>query len=216
MPWFYLLLAAGGEAIFQKVTERQRDSEEGERGKEKQGWQMVFSAVAVAVALVMGMGWASSAKGEYALYIQPFNAQLAGRARTTLGLWLREHVPPDTLIAVDAAGQLPFYSRLPTMDMFGINDLHTAHLTIEELKAMGKTMGEGISGHEKMDLTYIVQVCKPEYIIIYGNMLDAVKEYERVDLPWTDAPELQEFLSIYARRKGASRQGMEDLRACSG
>jgi len=195
MPWFYLLLAAGAAAVYEGVLEWLRDK--------AQGWRAVLSAVAVAVAvvLVLDMGWASSVEGEYALYIRPFNARLAGRARTTLGLWLRENVPPDTLIAVDAAGQLPFYSRLPTVDMFGINDLHTAHLTPEELRAMGKTMGEGIPGHEKMDLTYIVQVRRPEYIIIYGNMLDAVKEYERVDLPWTDDPELRGFLSVYRRRE---------------
>ncbi len=100
---------------------------------------------------------------------------------------------PGTLIAVDAAGQLPCYSGLPAIDIFGINDLHIAHMKVEE-------MGRGTPGHEKLDLAYIVSR-RPAYIIIYGDMMEGVSAYEGVELPWTGDPRLRRFLSIYGRRQ---------------
>ncbi|MFO0632812.1 MAG: hypothetical protein U0168_08180 [Nannocystaceae bacterium] len=38
------------------------------------------------------------------------------------GTWMREHLPPDTLITVGAAGAVPYASELPTIDAFGLVD----------------------------------------------------------------------------------------------
>jgi hypothetical protein len=43
-----------------------------------------------------------------------------------LGRWLSVHGPADGTIAVAAAGALPYYSRLATIDMYGLNDAHIA------------------------------------------------------------------------------------------
>lgn len=51
-----------------------------------------------------------------------------GRAHTALGMWLRERYPADTVIAIGDAGAVPFYSRLTTIDMWGLNDSTIAHL----------------------------------------------------------------------------------------
>lgn len=40
----------------------------------------------------------------------------------TAGEWLRDNVPPDTLLTVGAAGAVPYASRLPTVDAFGLVD----------------------------------------------------------------------------------------------
>jgi hypothetical protein len=131
--------------------------------------------------------------GEDALFIRRFQAREATQARVTLGRWLGEHLPPDTFIAVDAAGQIPYYSGLRALDMFGVNDEHTAHMKVE-------TMGQGIPGHEKFDLDYIMWR-QPDLIIVYGNFLDGSPIYERADdWRWTEDEALRRFLTIYRRR----------------
>ncbi|MBZ0267321.1 hypothetical protein K8I85_04150 [bacterium] len=81
------------------------------------------------------------------------------RARD-LGLWLRDHAPPGAVLAVNAAGQVPFYSRLPVIDMLGLNDEHIAHRPVP--------MGSGAIGHEKTDADYILSR-KPTWIQFGGG-----------------------------------------------
>jgi len=133
--------------------------------------------------------------GEKALFLDLFDARLAGRARTAMGQWLHENVPRGTYVAVDAAGQIPFYSDLRALDLFGLNDLTIAHRQVPD-------MGKGTPGHEKMDMDYVIFVAQPDYIIIYGTAFDWLSafSYERVDLPWTDDPELKAFLGVYKRQ----------------
>ncbi|MBU8934844.1 MAG: hypothetical protein KOO62_12715 [candidate division Zixibacteria bacterium] len=66
-----------------------------------------------------------------------------------VGLWLKANFPPETLIATNAAGSLPYYSELPTIDMLGLNDVHIAHRKIP-------SMGLGTPGHEKGDGEYVL------------------------------------------------------------
>jgi arabinofuranosyltransferase len=47
--------------------------------------------------------------------------------RHAAGRHLKEQFPPGTLVAVNAAGIIPFYSEQPTIDMLGLNDRHIAH-----------------------------------------------------------------------------------------
>jgi hypothetical protein len=50
------------------------------------------------------------------------------------------------LLAVDAAGKVPFYSGLRTVDMLGLNDEHIAHLPAHYFEA----------GHNKHDAEYVL------------------------------------------------------------
>ncbi|MDY7040559.1 MAG: hypothetical protein SVX38_06830 [Chloroflexota bacterium] len=198
MPFYYLLLAGGLVELYRwgkwLVWGRMHLKEHGPL-------RLTRAAAAVLlISVLAGFFWASSVGGEQKLFLNRFDARLAGQARTQVGKWLHDNVPPEAVIAVDAAGQMPFYSELRTIDMFGINDLHTAHLNREELAAMGKRMGEGTPGHEKLDMRYILER-RPDYIVIYGTMFDGVPEYERVDLPWTDDPQVKAFLSVYKLRE---------------
>ena len=55
-----------------------------------------------------------------------------------LGRHLAATRGPGTLIAVPSAGAIPFYSRLPTIDMYGLNDAHIARTPFP--KAPGRMM----------------------------------------------------------------------------
>jgi hypothetical protein len=134
----------------------------------------------------------SSWNGEYGIFIRGFDAARATAARETMGKWLRANVPRGTLIAVDAAGQVPYFSELPAIDMFGITDLHIGRLQVAP-------SGQGTPGHEKFDLGYVIGRA-PTYVIIYGTVLDGVEEYERALVEWTSADTLKEFLTVYRRR----------------
>ncbi len=67
-----------------------------------------------------------------------------------LGIWLQEEYPPDTTIATDAAGLIPYYSGFVTLDMFGLTDDHIAHLEMPD-------MGSGTVAHEKYDPAYVLR-----------------------------------------------------------
>ncbi len=184
LPMFYLLFSTGLVDMWKWFVES-RVASWGER--------LVHLGKIGVMLLVSAIFLWSSWGGEYGIYIRSFDAGRATEARVTMGKWLKANAPRGTLIAVDAAGQVPYFSELPTIDMFGINDLHIGRLPVP-------TLGQGTPGHEKFDLTYVI-ARQPEYVVIYGNLLDNVKEYERAPIEWTDDPELLKFLTLYRRRK---------------
>ena len=189
MPFLYILLGGGlivaGDWVWQAL-EKLRPVPPSVRAA-------VVSVLVI--GLMAGLFVQSSLNGEKALFLDPFDARLAGRARTAMGKWLHDNVPRDTFIAVDAAGQMPFYADLKALDLYGLNDLVIAHSEVEG-------MGEGTPGHEKMNMDYVIFVAQPDYIIIYGTAFDWLSafSYERVDLPWTDDPTLKAFLGVYERQ----------------
>ncbi len=78
----------------------------------------------------------------------------------TLGQWLAGQAQPGDTLAIDAAGIIPFYTDLYTIDMLGLNDRHIAHLDI--------TTGKGLAGHDKFDPRYVLAQ-KPTYISVWLN-----------------------------------------------
>lgn len=64
----------------------------------------------------------------------------------TLGRHLTQDRYSGRLLAVDAAGKIPFYSGLPVVDMLGLNDAHIAHLPAGYFEA----------GHNKYDPDYVL------------------------------------------------------------
>ncbi len=71
----------------------------------------------------------------------------------TLGRHLREQ-HPDAVLAIDAAGKVPFFSGLRTIDMLGLNDEHIAH---------GDARSGFRIGHNKFDPRYVM-ARKPDLI----------------------------------------------------
>lgn len=70
--------------------------------------------------------------------------------------WLEQEAGADQLLAIDAAGIIPYHSRLPVLDMLGLNNLHIARISVEQ-------MGGGLAGHEKFDPLYVLEQ-QPDYI----------------------------------------------------
>lgn len=80
------------------------------------------------------------------------------RTREYVGLQLRERFPAGTLIATDAAGIIPYLSRLPTLDMLGLNDEHIAH--------HGRRDRELRVGHQAGDGAYVLS--REPKVILFG------------------------------------------------
>ena len=66
-----------------------------------------------------------------------------------VGLWMRENAPENALLATNTAGTIPYYSRLPVIDMLGLNDEVIAHTEMPR-------MGKGSPGHEKGNGKYVL------------------------------------------------------------
>jgi len=98
---------------------------------------------------------------------------------TALGDYLKQTAPPNATLAIDAAGVVPFISRLSTLDMLGLNDAHIAHTAT--------ATGEGVAGHEKTDPAYILAQ-HPTYIAVGMSKLTTGGRPGRgLDLPGFDA-----------------------------
>jgi hypothetical protein len=92
--------------------------------------------------------------------------------RRALGLWLRDNVPSDYTIAVYAAGTVPYYAELPSIDMLGLADETIAHSDVPDF-------GKGIAGHEKYNVHYILEERQPE-LIMYGDTAPFVLGEEQI------------------------------------
>jgi hypothetical protein len=66
-----------------------------------------------------------------------------------VGRWLRAHFPPDTVIAVNTAGTVPYESGFVAIDLLGLCDRTIARRPIA-------SMGRGQAGHEKGDGAYVL------------------------------------------------------------
>ena len=91
--------------------------------------------------------------------------QVAARGRE-VGIWLRLNSRSNAVLATNTAGSIPYFSRLKTIDMLGLNDLHIAHRPIAGL-------GKGSAGHEKGDGVYVLSR-RPDYIHM-GSSLGSIR-----------------------------------------
>jgi len=112
-----------------------------------------------------------------------------------IGKWLKGYAEPGESIAVTAAGALPYYSGLYTIDMLGINDVHIAHRKMPPGAA-------GIAGHEKYDMEYVLSR-RPTYIFHYPFFTRrAVITRDQFVTEWNPGMihlfESQEFRRLYA------------------
>jgi arabinofuranosyltransferase len=77
------------------------------------------------------------------------------------GKILHERFAPDTLVALNPAGMIPFYSGLPTIDMLGLNDVHIAH--------RGKRDPMMRFAHQVGDGAYVLS--REPGVILFGGFL---------------------------------------------
>lgn len=99
----------------------------------------------------------------------------AVQERHQLGLWLKENVPPDYTVGVYVAGAVSYYSELPTLDLFGLNDPVISHTAVDNF-------GLGIPGHERYNLDYLLEVARPNIIVMTdaGPVLPDRQSWERL------------------------------------
>ena len=77
------------------------------------------------------------------------------------GEHLRDHFPAETLVALNPAGIIPYYSGMPTIDMLGLNDVHIAH--------HGRRSPKGLFGHMVGDGDYVLS--REPDVILFGAAL---------------------------------------------
>ena len=75
-------------------------------------------------------------------------------AAVRIGQWMRANLPSDAVLATSTAGSIPFYSRLPVIDMMGLNDRTIARR---------RDLPERWRGIEKGDGRYVLSR-RPDYI----------------------------------------------------
>ena len=68
----------------------------------------------------------------------------------------------DYILAIHGAGIIPYYSGVPSLDMWGLNDAHIAQAESEDF-------GEGRAGHERSDYAYVLSR-KPLIILPEPNV----------------------------------------------
>ncbi|MCL4544889.1 MAG: hypothetical protein M1118_09895 [Chloroflexi bacterium] len=195
LPFVYLLTAAA-LSPFLSLCKRWADRLQGRPAagipSQPSRSRVLMSTALLMVVLFTG----SSLLGEYALFVRRFHVAAVGAARTDMGKWLATNVPPDATIAVDAAGQMPYYAGHYVIDLYGLNDAHIARLKTSRI-------GRTLPGHEKFGLDYAIRTYHPDYIAIYGNILSAPvyrTQYRRLAVPWTHDPQLLHLLNVYERR----------------
>ncbi|HEX9638395.1 MAG TPA: hypothetical protein VGB99_12715 [Acidobacteriota bacterium] len=110
------------------------------------------------------------------------------------GRYLRSQLPPDTLLATNTAGALPYASEFPTIDMLGINDLHIA-------RRQGPGPTRGWIGHERGDGAYVLR--RLPDLIVFGNSTGSVQPFYRSDHELATAPQ---FARLYRIREVASAE----------
>lgn len=89
----------------------------------------------------------------------------------SLASWLKSNYPADTVIAVNAAGAIPYLTGFKTIDMLGLNDKHIARAKTS-LRAV--TAGAGpVPGHFKYDGEYVCGLHPDIVIMSSGRSLVA-------------------------------------------
>jgi hypothetical protein len=121
-----------------------------------------------------------------------FRADPAVAYGKPVGRWLRSAFPDSTWVATNAAGCLPYYARLPTIDMLGLTDAHIARARPDR---------QQWPGHERGDGDYVLSR-RPDVIILGGAEGSAT--------PWPFAGDQQIAASpVFARDYVLERQPLE-------
>ncbi len=72
------------------------------------------------------------------------------RRRKACAMHLKSVASPGDVLAIHSAGIIPYYTELPTIDMWGITNLHIAHKEIPDMGRSGR-----LPGHEKEDYPWV-------------------------------------------------------------
>ena len=120
--------------------------------------QLTFSPPKVNPAILLALGVLVIISGKAWFNYAIDNAPLlkADIRRVKLGLHIAQNTSPEAVIAVHAAGQIPYYSERATIDLLGLND---------PVVAKGPGHGEFYPGHNKWDYDYSIVELQPDVIV---------------------------------------------------
>ena len=141
LPALYLMAGAGAQALLVRAG----------TGKRRIG-----IAAAIAVVIVLHGAEAFDPARDESAHGDRFSTSMR-----TVGEGLARHFPAGTLVALNPAGAIPYYSGFPAIDMLGLTDHHIARVHIGDI-------GAGKAGHEKGDGAYVLRR-RPD-IILLGNV----------------------------------------------
>ncbi len=113
--------------------------------------------LAGAALVLAGLAWTVADGRKAFAAVTPENYKLTG-IHYELGMWLKKNSPPNGLLAIGDAGEIPFHSKLPILDLHGLMDSHLSRL--EKNFAMNP--------HSKTDPDYVFGR-KPMWIVSIGN-----------------------------------------------
>ena len=153
----------------------------------------VAAGLAFAAVLTAGtaVSWRLATAGQVA------TAGAFDASRVALGHWLRNHTDPGTLIAVNAAGAIPYYSERPAIDMLGLNDRHIAR---------NGEVAEGPAGHRRQDASYVLSR-KPTFVILNA----AYEDGQRLNAAGRGLPSVTALLALPAFRAEYARVRLSRL-----
>jgi hypothetical protein len=141
---------------------RDLDPVEGSRVKRASVGTLVHESAAARRAMAIVLGWTLLVVA-LPVFLDPDlraarRPDPAVRFGRPVGEWLRDNYPASTRVATNGAGSLPYFARLPVIDMLGLTDRHIARVVPDRSQW---------TGHEKGDGAYVLSR-RPEIIILGG------------------------------------------------
>ena len=126
----------------------------------------VPAAAVILAALQTGLAYASYEQFTHDLAVE------SRAEREAIAAWLQANYPSDATIAVNTAGVIPYRTRMPTIDMLGLNDRHIA-------LSPSKYTRDGMSGigHLKHDGAYVCDRA-PDLVLTSGGTLHRGRSME--------------------------------------
>lgn len=114
-------------------------------GALRPGSRAAIVLAAVVAAVQFGTSWSHP---KVLSHIRSWAAMIDGLH--DIGIWFRDSLPAETLIATHPNGALSYYSELPVIDMLGLTDRHIA---VEGKKRRAHSL----PGHVSFDYAYVAQ-----------------------------------------------------------
>jgi hypothetical protein len=131
-------------------------------------WQP-FGIAALALVIMSGQPWFRWATNKAPLLQSDIR-------RVRAGIAIAHSTSPDAVIAVHAAGQIPYYSDRTTIDLLGLND---------PVIAKAAPSGPFYPGHDKWNYDYSIMQLKPDLIadnwIRLSDYMKDNAEYRELD-----------------------------------
>ncbi len=110
-----------------------------------------------------------------------------------LGLWLADVAAPDDVIAVTAAGAIPYFSERPAYDVLGINDPEVAGRKVRHT-------GAWMPGHHRYDLDRLLDLAPRWIVWDFGVQVNRTR-IKRIRVLGGDPDKLDYRQSLFARER---------------